>query len=682
MSKEESTPVEATIEDYYVEGRTFAPPADFAANALVCDRSLYEEAEADRLGFWARQAREHVTWFKDFDSVLQWDLPDAKWFVGGKLNVSYNCLDRHVEAGKGDKVAFWWEGEPGDTRTITYQELLDEVSRFANVLKSLGANRGDRVCIYMPMIPELVVAMLACTRIGVAHSIVFGGFSADSLSDRIEDARTKLLITADGGYRRGEPFPLKPTADAAVAAAGSSTIENVIVVRRISDDPTAPASAWNEATDHWYHDLMANPAITADCEPEHMDSEDLLYLLYTSGTTAKPKGIMHTTGGYLTQVAFTHRYVFDLHPETDVYWCAADIGWVTGHSYIVYGPLTNGASSVMYEGTPDTPRPEFRTGGIAGRASWPKDRLWDIISRYGVTQLYTAPTAIRTFMKWGADEVERHDLSSLRVLGTVGEPINPEAWMWYHRHIGGERCPIVDTWWQTETGGHMITPLPGVTTTKPGSATHALPGVSVEIVDDAGNPVTSGGGYLTITEPWPAMLRGIWGDPERYMETYWSTYPGRYFAGDGVKIDESGCLWLLGRVDDVMNVSGHRISTTEVESALVDHPSVAEAAVVGATDDTTGQAIVGYVILRSNNDPSAQLAEEIRGHVATKLGAIARPKAVVLVPDLPKTRSGKIMRRLLRDVAEGRDLGDTTTLADATVVEEVRDRAATALANG
>ena len=452
----------------------------------------------------------------------------------------------------------------------------------------------------------------------------------------------------------------------------TSTIESVVVVRRTGQDVS-----WNDSVDHWYHDLM--DGASAQCPPEHMDSEDLLYLLYTSGTTAKPKGIMHTTGGYLTQVAFTHRYVFDLKPETDVYWCAADIGWVTGHSYITYGPLANGASSVMYEGTPDTPRPEFRDGaGTQDRAAWPKDRLWDIIERYGVTQLYTAPTAIRTFMKWGAAEAERHDLSSLRVLGTVGEPINPEAWMWYHTHIGGGTCPIVDTWWQTETGGHMITPLPGVTTTKPGSATHALPGISVELVDDAGDPVERGGGYLTITEPWPSMLRGIWGDPERYRETYWSTYEGRYFAGDGAKLDDDGYLWLLGRVDDVMNVSGHRISTTEVESALVDHPSVAEAAVVGATDATTGQAIVGYVILRGGHQATDELREEVRQHVSTKLGAIARPKAVVLVPDLPKTRSGKIMRRLLRDVAEGRQLGDTTTLADAGVVEEIRTRAAEA----
>ena len=657
---------EPTIEDYYVENRTFPPSDHFQANAIIADRSLYEEAEADRLGFWARQARELVTWFDDFETVLEWDLPFAKWFVGGKLNVSYNCLDRHVEAGQGDKVAFYWEGEPGDTRTITYNELFEEVSKFANVLKDLGVEKGDRVCIYMPMILELPVAMLACSRIGAPHSIVFGGFSADSLSDRIDDASAKVLITADGGYRRGDHFPLKDTADASVSA--TSTIESVVVVRRTGQDVE-----WNETVDHWYHELMETAS--PHCPPEQLESEDLLFLLYTSGTTAKPKGIMHTTGGYLTQVAFTHKYIFDLQPESDIYWCAADIGWVTGHSYIVYGPLANGATSVMYEGTPDTPRPEFREGD---RADWPKDRLWDIVQRYGVTQLYTAPTAIRTFMKWGAEEVERHDLSSLRVLGTVGEPINPEAWMWYHKHIGSEQCPIVDTWWQTETGGHMITPMPGVTTTKPGSATHAIPGVVVEVVDDKGDKVEKGGGYLTITEPWPAMLRGIWGDPDRYQETYWSEYPGRYFAGDGAKIDDDGYIWLLGRVDDVKNVSGHRISTTEVESALVDHLSVAEAAVVGATDDTTGQAIVGYCILRGGNEPSDELREEIRQHVATKLGAIARPKVVVLVPDLPKTRSGKIMRRLLRDVAEGRTLGDTTTLADATVVDEIRLRAAEA----
>jgi len=654
---------EPTIEDYQIEDRTFPPSPQFKAAALAADQSLYEEAEADRLGFWARQARELLTWSTDFDQVLEWELPYAKWFLGGRLNVAYNCLDRHVEAGLGNKVALHWEGEPGDKRTITYADLLDEVSKFANVLKSLGVEKGDRVCIYMPMIPELPVAMLACARIGAPHSVVFGGFSADSLSDRIDDASAKIVITADGGYRRGDPFALKPTVDESVAA--TATVEHVVVVQRTGQD-----TAWNAAVDHWYHDLMA--VASADCPPEPMDSEDLLYLLYTSGTTAKPKGIMHTTGGYLTQVAFTHKYVFDLRPDTDVYWCAADIGWVTGHSYIVYGPLTNGATSVMYEGTPDTPREEMRVGE---RSEWSKDRLWDIIDRYGVTQLYTAPTAIRTFMKWGAQELQRHDLSSLRVLGTVGEPINPEAWMWYHEHVGHERCPIVDTWWQTETGANMITPLPGVTTTKPGSACHAIPGVVVEVVDDAGNKIERGGGYLTITEPWPSMLRGIWGDPDRYMSTYWTEYEGRYFAGDGVKIDDDGYLWLLGRVDDVMNISGHRISTAEVESALVDHPAVAEAAVVGANDATTGQAIVGYTILIGDVTATDELREEIRQHVGKKLGAIARPRAVVLVPDLPKTRSGKIMRRLLRDVAEGRTLGDTTTLADASVVEEIRNRA-------
>ncbi|WP_420639297.1 acetate--CoA ligase [Candidatus Poriferisocius sp.] len=644
---------EATIEDYYVEERTFAPDADFAAAALANDRSLYDEGEADYEAFWARQARELLSWDTDFHTTLEWDLPFARWFVGGALNVSYNCLDRHVAAGRGDKIAFFWEGEPGDTRTLTYAELLHEVARFANVLKGLGLQAGDRVAIYMPMIPELPVAMLACTRIGVAHSVIFGGFSPDSIVDRCEDAEARLIITADAGYRRGAPSSLKPNVDAALAQ-GAPSVEHVVVVNRCDTDVDMA-----EGRDLWWHDLMA--AADADCPPEPMDAEALLYLLYTSGTTAKPKGIMHTTGGYLTQVAFTHRYVFDLKPDTDIYWCAADIGWVTGHSYIVYGPLTNGATSVIYEGTPDTP----------GR-----DRLWDIVERYGVTQLYTAPTAIRTFMKWGHQEPAKHDLSSLRVLGTVGEPINPEAWMWYHTHIGGGRCPVVDTWWQTETGGHMISPLPGVTTTKPGSATHPLPGVFAELVDDNGRPVATGGGYLTITHPWPSMLRGIWGDPQRYHDTYWSRFPGRYFAGDGAKIDDDGYLWLLGRVDDVMNVSGHRISTTEVESALVDHPAVAEAAVVGATDDTTGQAIIGYVILRGGHDATDELGEEIRQHVAVKLGPIARPKTVVLVPDLPKTRSGKIMRRLLRDVAEGRSLGDTTTLADPAVVEEIRTRAA------
>ena len=654
---------EPTIENYYSEERLFPPSPEFVAAANVSDRSLYEEAEADLEAFWARQARTFLTWFKDFDTTLTWNLPDARWFDGGTLNVSYNCLDRHVEAGHGDRTALMWEGEPGDTRSFTYAELTAEVARFANVLKSLGVSRGDRVAIYMPMIPELPMAMLACTRIGAAHSVIFGGFSPDSISDRVNDTGAVCVITADAGYRRGAPSGLKGNVDDALVSC--PTVESVLVVNRCDTEV-----AMVEGRDHWYHELVATASHV--CEPEHMASEDLMFLLYTSGTTAKPKGIMHTTGGYLTQAAFTHHYVFDLKAETDVYWCAADCGWVTGHSYIVYGPFANGATQVMYEGTPDTPRTEFRVGP---QASWPKDRFWDIIERYGVTQLYTAPTAIRTFMKWGDGEAARHDLTSLRVLGTVGEPINPEAWMWYHEHIGGSRCPIVDTWWQTETGGHMISPLPGVIATKPGSATFALPGIGAELVDDLGQPVERGGGYLTLTTPWPGMLRGIWGDPDRYRSTYWSEYEGRYFAGDGAKIDDDGYMWLLGRVDDVMNVSGHRISTTEVESALVDHPAVAEAAVVGANDPTTGQAIVGYVILRGGNEPTDALGEEIRRHVATKLGAIARPRTVVLVPDLPKTRSGKIMRRLLRDVAEGRALGDTTTLADPNVFEEIRRRA-------
>jgi acetyl-CoA synthetase len=645
--------VQSHIEALLSEDRSFPPPEGFAARANVNDRSLHDEAEADVEAFWARQA-EALHWSKRWDTVLEWDLPFAKWFVGGTLNVSYNCVDRHVAAGKGDKVAFHWEGEPGDTRTITYAALLDDVQRFANALRGLGVGRGDRVCIYMPMIPEVVVTMLACTRIGAAHSVVFGGFSADALRDRINDAEAKVLVTADAGWRRGKASPLKPQAD--VALADCPSIAGVVVVDRCRTGP-----AMIEGRDHWWHDLVS--AADPSCEPEDMDAEDLLYLLYTSGTTAKPKGIMHTTGGYLTQIAYTHRYVFDLHADDDVYWCAADVGWVTGHSYIVYGPLANGATSVMYEGTPDHP----------GR-----DRWWDIIERYGVTILYCAPTAIRTFMKWGVDEPKKHDLSSLRLLGSVGEPINPEAWMWYHLNIGGERCPIVDTWWQTETGGIMISPLPGLTTTKPGSATHPLPGMSAEVVDDAGEPVKVGGGYLTLTAPWPSMLRGIYGDPERYHATYWSRFPGRYFAGDGAKLDEDGYLWLLGRVDDVMNVSGHRVSTTEVESALVDHPSVAEAAVVGATDATTGQAIIAYVTLKGDQEASDERGEELRRHVATKIGAIARPKTLIFTDDLPKTRSGKIMRRLLRDVAEGRALGDTTTLADPAVVDEIARRAASA----
>ena len=681
------------IEDYYTEERTFPPSPEFAAAAIASDRSLYEEAAADYEAFWARQARELLSWQTDFRTTLEWNLPDARWFADGKLNASYNCLDRHVEAGLGSRVAYFWEGEPGDTRTITYADLLADVQKFANVLLGLGVTAGDRVAIYMPMIPELPVAMLACARIGAAHSVIFGGFSPDAIVDRCEDAEAKVVVTADAGYRRGAPSPLKPNVDAALTQ-GAESVRHVVVVDRCGTDPSMTPDR-----DIWWHEAMADAA--ADCPAEPFDAEHLLYLLYTSGTTAKPKGIMHTTGGYLTQVAFTHKVVFDIRPEQDIYWCAADIGWVTGHSYIVYGPLANACTSVMYEGTPDTPREQDRG---ADPAAWPKDRLWDIIARYGVTQLYTAPTAIRTFMRWGAQEPERHDLSSLRVLGTVGEPINPEAWMWYRTHIGGGQCPIADTWWQTETGGHMITPLPGVTTAKPGSATEPLPGIFAEVVDENGSPVAQGGGYLTIVRPWPSMLRGIWGDPERYRQTYWSRFEGRYFAGDGAKIDEDGYIWVLGRVDDVMNVSGHRISTAEVESAFVDHPSVAEAAVVGAADEITGQAIVGYVILRgaaaeelerqvaeggegaakgdqaeaasTPADAFAALGEELRQHVAAKLGPIARPKRVVLVPDLPKTRSGKIMRRLLRDVVEGRDLGDTTTLADAGVVQEIRSRAA------
>ena len=639
------------IEAFYLENRTFPPSESFVKDALVSDDSLFRESEADFEGFWARQATSLLDWFEPPQHTLTWELPFARWFEGGKLNVSYNCLDRHVAAGLGDRVAYYWEGEPGDRHTITYAHLLGEVQKLANVLKSLGVEKGDRVAIYLPMIPELPVAMLACSRIGAPHSVVFGGFSADALRDRIQDGDAKVLITADGGWRRGNQSLLKPAADVAVADCPSIT--DVVVVRRTESD-----ISMTSGRDHWWHEVMEGADAT--CPPEPMDSEDLLYLLYTSGTTAKPKGIMHTTGGYLTQVAFTHRYVFDLDPENDVYWCAADVGWVTGHSYIVYGPLANGATGVMYEGTPDHPD---------------KDRWWSIIERYGVTILYCAPTAIRTFMKWGTRYPEAHDMGSLRVLGTVGEPINPEAWVWYWQHIGGGRCPVVDTWWQTETGSIMISPLPGLTTLKPGSATFPLPGVNAEVVDDRAQRVAVGGGYLTLTQPWPAMLRGIYGDPERYRETYWSRFPGRYFAGDGAKLDDEGYFWFLGRVDDVMNVSGHRISTTEVESALVDHPTVAEAAVVGAIDTTTGQAIIAFVTVKTGVEPDPDHGEALRDHVAGKIGRFGRPKTIVFTDELPKTRSGKIMRRLLRDVADGRDLGDTTTLADASVVEEIKRRA-------
>ena len=637
------------ISDLLWEQRKFPPSAAFQANALVSEPHLYDAARENYETFWATQASETVTWTKPWNTICEWKSPYSKWFIGGELNVAYNCLDRHVEAGNGSKVAIHWEGEPGDTRTLTYAWLLDEVQKFSNALKSLGVQKGDRVNIYLPMIPEAVVAMLACARIGAAHSVVFGGFSSQALADRINDAEAKVLITADGGYRRGEVFPLKPQADEAVSS--TPTIEHVVVVKRGGNDITM-----QEGRDHWYHDLMA--VAEPVCVAEPMSSEQLLFLLYTSGTTGKPKGIMHTTGGYLTHVSYTHKYVFDLHPETDVYWCTADVGWITGHSYIVYGPLSNGATQVIYEGVPNYPE---------------NDRLWSIVEKYKVSIFYTAPTAIRTFMKWGVEEPQKHDLSSLRVIGSVGEPINPEAWMWYHENIGQGRCPVVDTWWQTETGGIMISPLPGVTTTKPGSATFPLPGIGAEVVDEKGNVITHGGGYLTLTHPWPGMLRGIWGDPERFQETYWSKFSGRYFAGDGAKLDDDGYLWLLGRVDDVMNVSGHRISTTEVESALVSHPSVAEAAVVGANDATTGQAIIAYVTLRGGASVSEN---DLRNHVAKEIGAIAKPKAIFFTPDLPKTRSGKIMRRLLRDVAEGRNLGDTTTLADASVVTELQKRAA------
>jgi len=640
-----------TIDDLLAEHRLFPPPADFAAAAVTHGVDLRAEAAADTEAYWERHARELVSWSQPWHTVCDWTLPDARWFVGGTLNVAYNCVDRHIEAGLGDRVAIHWEGEPGDTRTITYAELHGDVQRFANVLLGLGVGRGDRVNLYLPMVPEAAVAMLACARIGAAHSVVFGGFSAQSLADRINDASAKVLITADGGWRRGEVFPLKPQADEALASTPS--IEHVVVVRRGGNDVDMVSGR-----DHWYHELMDRAA--PDCPAEPMDAEQLLFLLYTSGTTGKPKGIMHTSGGYLTHVATTHRYVFDLRPETDVYWCTADVGWITGHSYVVYGPLANGATQVMYEGVPNFPG---------------NDRFWDIIERYGVTIFYTAPTAIRTFMKWGDAEPARHDLSSLRLLGTVGEPINPEAWMWYWEHIGRKRCPIVDTWWQTETGGIMISPLPGETVLKPGSCTSPLPGVHAEIVDDLGRTVEQGGGYLTLTRPWPGMLRGIWGDPDRYRSTYWSRFPDRYFAGDGAKLDTEGYLWILGRVDDVMNVSGHRISTTEVESALVSHPAVAEAAVVGAQDATTGQAIIAFVTLRSGSEVGIP---DLRDHVAREIGALAKPKQIYFTPDLPKTRSGKIMRRLLRDVAEGRNLGDTTTLADASVVHELQRRAAEA----
>ncbi|HET9654048.1 MAG TPA: acetate--CoA ligase [Kineosporiaceae bacterium] len=641
-----------TLENLLHEERKFPPSKDFAAGA-VARPALYDVARADRLAFWEEQANR-LTWAKPWSQALDWsDAPFARWFVGGELNVAYNCVDRHVEAGLGDRVAIHFEGEPGDTRDVTYADLQREVSQAANALLALGVGKGDRVAIYLPMIPEAAVAMLACARIGAPHSVVFGGFSAEALRSRIEDAEAKVVITADGGYRRGNPSALKPAVDEAVEHTPS--VQKVLVVRR-----TGQEVAWTQGRDVWWHDAVGSASAEHTAEP--MDSEHPLFILYTSGTTGKPKGILHTSGGYLTQCAYTHLNVFDLRPETDVFWCTADVGWVTGHSYIVYGPLANGVTQVMYEGTPDTPH---------------KGRFWEIIDKYKVTQLYTAPTLIRTMMKWGEDIPAKYDLSSLRLLGSVGEPINPEAWIWYRRVVGHDLTPIVDTWWQTETGAIMISPLPGVTTLKPGSAQVPLPGIGAEVVDDMAEAVPNGaGGYLVLTEPWPSMLRGIWGDPERYKETYWSRFEGMYFAGDGAKKDADGDIWLLGRVDDVMNVSGHRLSTTEIESALVSHPKVAEAAVVGATDETTGQAPCAFVILRGDvaqeeADGSA-IISELRNHVAREIGPIAKPRQIMIVPELPKTRSGKIMRRLLRDVAENRTVGDVTTLADSTVMDLIK----------
>ena len=647
------------IDHLLEETRRFAPPASFAADAIAT-ADLYDRAEADFEGFWGEQARELLHWQKPFTQVLDWTNPPfAKWFGDGELNVAYNCLDRHVEAGNGDRVALLWEGEPGDERRVTYAELTDEVKRVANVLEGLGVGEGDRVAIYLPMIPEAIAAMLAVARIGAIHSVVFGGFSADSLRSRIDDAGAKLVITADGGYRKGKVSALKPAVDLALADRNGSgvqeTVENVLVVRRGGNDV-----GWVEGRDLWWHEVV--PKASADHEARPFPAENPLFILYTSGTTGKPKGILHTSGGYLTQATFTNKVVHDIHPETDVYWCTADIGWITGHSYVTYGPLANGATQVLYEGTPDTPHP---------------GRWWEIVEKYGVTILYTAPTAIRSFMKLGRAIPKKFDLSSIRLLGSVGEPINPEAWMWYRKIIGGKTAPIVDTWWQTETGGMMISALPGVTETKPGSAQVPLPGISIDVVDEDGTHVGNGnGGLLVVTKPWPSMLRGIWGDPERFKETYWEKFEkqGFYFAGDGARLDDDGDVWLLGRVDDVMNVSGHRLSTTEIESALVGNEAVAEAAVVGAADETTGQAVVAFVIIKQSYlaEHSAEgLANSLRLWVGEQIGPIARPRDVYVVGELPKTRSGKIMRRLLRDVAEGREVGDTTTLADTAVMSVI-----------
>jgi acetyl-CoA synthetase len=658
-----------TLDTLLQEHRLFPPSPEFSRAAHVSEESIYREAAADPEAYWARWADE-LHWFRRWDSVLEWEAPHAKWFVGGRLNAAYNCLDRHLEGDRRLRPALIWEGEPGDTATFTYEELHREVGRAANALKELGIGRGDRVAIYLPMIPEAAIAMLACARIGAPHSVVFGGFSAESLRDRIRDAEAKLLITADGGYRRGGVVPLKRAADEALdREGGCPTIENVLVVRRHGADGASLANAqMREGRDLWWHDVVA--AQTHECPAEEMDAEDLLYILYTSGTTGKPKGIMHTTGGYLTQCYATTKWVFDLKDD-DVYWCTADVGWVTGHSYIVYGPLANGATVLMYEGAPDHPA---------------RDRFWELVEKYRVTIFYTAPTAIRAFMKWGTSYPESRDLSSLRLLGTVGEPINPEAWIWYHQHIGRESCPIVDTWWQTETGAIMITPLPGVTATKPGSATVPFPGIQADILTASGDVIPAGGGFLAIRDPWPAMLRGIWRDPERFRDTYWTKWSGHtvaagdggqpghsvYFPGDGAKRDQDGYFWIIGRIDDVLNVAGHRIGTMEVESALVDHPAVAEAAVVGKAHELKGQAVAAFVTLKEGYEADDDLRRELMQHVVQKIGAIARPDVILFTADLPKTRSGKIMRRLLKDVAEGRALGDTTTLADPTVVEKLK----------
>jgi acetyl-CoA synthetase len=646
----------------HLQEMDFAPDPAFAAQANGT-AEMYDEAAADHEAFWARQARERISWDTDFEQTLDWsEAPFAKWFVGGRLNVARNCVDRHVEAGNGERVAIHFEGANGDTRTITYEDLQREVAKTANALESLGVTTGDRVAVYMPMIPETVYTMLACARLGAPHSVIFGGFSAEALHTRIADAEAKVVVTTDGQWRKGKAAPLKAAVDAAIDHGDDeSPVEKVLVVRR-----TESEVEWHDGRDVWWHDLVDGQADTHEAQPH--DSEHPLFILYTSGTTGKPKGIFHTTGGYLTQAAYTNAVVHDVHPESDVYWCTADVGWVTGHSYIVYGPLANGATQVLFEGTPDSPH---------------QGRWWEIVEKYKVSILYTAPTAIRTFMKWGADIPAKYDMSSIRVLGSVGEPINPEAWLWYRKHIGGDSAPIVDTWWQTETGAIMISPLPGVTTLEPGSAQRPIPGISAEILDDDGNPFTEAEkvGYLVLTKPWPSMLRGIWGDPERYKETYWSRFgPEYYFAGDGAKYDEKGNIWLLGRVDDVMNVSGHRLSTAEIESALVSHPKVAEAAVVGATDETTGQAVCAFVILRGDaveeaDEPGegGELVQELRNHVAKEIGPIAKPRQIMIVPELPKTRSGKIMRRLLRDVAENREVGDVTTLADSSVMSLISE---------